>query len=332
MQSMENEKKCRMLTPADGLPCRYYLYPTDRDKPGFCRLDTRFFCDEALKHKLPPFSFSSVTDFVSCRMKYYYRVIQALQVKPQYLPEALKFGRAWDSFTRSRFEEGYDYLPAIQELQMTLEQIARISALMRAYVDLGIKNDGGDGFLGCQYEISVPLGVKCNIRGFVDRAYEDYIVESKTSSNPDFYFQKENIQYQLSTYFLANKAWDYAVLEVVRIPRVGKSEEDPEKLGQRIYGDILSRPSHYFIGWNRERGTFGKKFWRGEFDLDEMFRTYRFVYEDLRRTVINNSWYPNRLACHVPAPCPYLPIERTGVVSDEVYRRGNKPIIMWMGD
>jgi hypothetical protein len=259
-------------------------------------------------------------------------VIQALQVKPQHLSEAMKFGRAWDAFIRSRFEE-YDYLPVIQELQMTPEQMARISALMRAYVELEIKNDSGDGFLGCQFEISVPLGVKNNITGLIDRAYEDYIVESKTSSNPDFYFQKENIQYQLSTYFLANEGWDHAVLEVVRIPRTtSKSEDDYEKLEARIYGDILSRPSHYFVGWNRQEKTFGKKFWRSELDLDEMVRTYRFVYEDLKRTVINNLWYPNRLACHVPVPCPYLPIERTGVVSDEIYQGGNKPIIMWMGD
>ena len=329
---MNNEYTCPMLTPTDSLPCLFYIRSTNSEGPGFCKQETRFFCTESMKHKLPSFSYSSVTDFIHCKMRYFYRMIQALQVKPQHLPETMKFGRAWDAFIRSQFENGYDYLSVIQELQMTPEQMARISALMMAYVELEIKNDRGDGFLGCQYEISVPLGVKCNIKGFVDRAYEDYIVETKTSSNPDFYLQKENIQYQLSTYFLQNEGWDYAILEVVRVPRVMKSEEDPEKLEKKIHGDILSRPSHYFPGWNRESRTFGRKFWRSEFDLDEMFRTYRFVYEDLKRTVINNSWYPNRLACHMPAPCPYLPIERTGVVSEEIYHQGNKPIVMWTGD
>ena len=327
---MANECVCRMLTPDDSLPCLFFIRPTNSEEPGLCKQETRFFCTESMKHKLPSLSYSSVTDFIHCKMRYFYRVIQGLQVKPRYLPEALKLGRAWDAFIRCQFEDGYDYLPVIEELQMTAEQTARISALMRAYRELEIKPDKS-GFLGCQYKISVPLGVKCNITGFTDRAYEDYIVESKTSSNPDFYFQKENIQYQLSTYFLGNECWDCAIVEVVRIPRVGKSEEDPEKLEHRILGDILSRPSHYFPGWNRESRTFGRKFYRSEFSPGEMLRTYRFVHEDLMHTLINDSWYPNRLACHLPAPCPYLPIERAGVVSGEIYKQGAKPIIMWKG-
>lgn len=326
------EYVCPMLTPADSLPCLFYIRSTNSGGPGFCKQKTRFFCTESMKHKLPSFSYSSVTDFIHCKMRYFYRVIQALQVKSQHLPEAIKFGRAWDSFTRSQFEDGYDHLSVIQQLQMSPEQTARISALMRAYVELEIKNNRDDGFLGCQYKISVPLGVKFNITGFIDRAYEDYIVETKTSSNPDFYLQKENIQYQLSTYFLQNEGWDYAILEVVRIPRFGKSEEDPEKIEQKAYSDILSRPSHYFIGWNRQEKTYGKKFWRSEFDLDQTFKMYNLVYKDLRQTVIDNSWYPNKLACHVPAPCLYLPIERTRVVSEEIYVQGPKPVFMWTGD
>ena len=319
-----------MISPGNGLPCRFYLRPANADEPGFCRQETRFFCTESLRHKLPSFSYSSVTDFIHCKMRYFYRKIQTLELKPQHLPEAMKFGRVWDAFMRTHFEEWYDYIPVIQEVQMTPSQAARISALMRAYQDLEIKPNK-DGLLGCQYEVSIPLGVKCNVRGFVDRAYEDYIVESKASSNPEFYLQKENIQYQLSTYFLGNEAWEYAILEVIRTPRLGKVEDDPEKLEQKLYGDILSRPSHYFIGWNRESRTFGKKYWRNEFDLNEIHRTYRFIYEDLKHTIINNAWYPNRLACHVPAPCPYLPIERTGVVSEEIYQQGVKPIIVWKG-
>jgi len=77
-------------------------------------------------------------------------------------------------------------------------------------------------------------------------------VETKASQNPSFYAQKENILYQVGTYFMGNENWDYAVMEVVRVPRAGRSEEDPEKLEQRIYSDIVSRPAYYFIGWDPE--------------------------------------------------------------------------------
>lgn len=76
-----------------------------------------------------------------------------------------------------------------------------------------------------------------------------------------------------------------------------------------------------FLGWNRDTRTYGVRVWRSEFDLEEIFRTYVYVLRKIRDTLHAGSWYPNNLACPVPATCPYLPIKHSGVVSEEIYER-----------
>ena len=205
---------------------------------------------------------------------------------------------------------------------------AALSVLKRSFIDLRIQTDK-EGLLGCQYKVVTQI-LNTNLVGYVDRAYEDHIVEMKLTSRPEFYTQKENLAYQLGTYFLANDAWEYAIVEITRTPSLKTKEgEELEAYEQRVYGDIISRPGHYFLGWDRKTRTYGTKFWRSEFDLDEIHSTYCHVLQEIRETVERGSWYPNYLACHVPAPCPYLPIKRSGVVSDEVFerrqRKGGRP-------
>jgi hypothetical protein len=208
--------------------------------------------------------------------------------------------------------------------QLNDMQQAKISGLIRAFQDLEIQTET-DGLLGCRYKIHVPVGQN-QIIGYVDQAYEDHFVENKFSARPDFHAQKENVADKLGTFFMGNTNWKYAVIKIVRSPQLrtgwGKySEESAQEYEERIYGDVISRPAHYFIGWDRKARTYGVRFWRSEFDLDEIFSTYVYVLEELQDTLRRGSWYPNNLACHVPSACAFLPIKRTGVISEEIYQR-----------
>lgn len=317
------EQICNMLAPGDGLPCKHYIRPDDPSQPGFCSQPERFFCVEAMKRKLPAISYSASTDFIHCRLRYYHGVIEGLRVRSHQLPEPLKLGQAWNTFTRFMYEDT-PFHEALEPLKLSPEQAAKVNALVRAYRDLEIQVNK-DRLLSSEYKVHVPVGQN-QIIGFVDRAYENHIVESKLSTRPDFYAQRENLAYQLGTYFLANEEWDSATVEVVRAPslRTGQgkySEEDPGEYEERVYGDIISRPGYYFLGWDRKTRSYGVKFWRSEFDLDEIYSTYVHVLREIHDTLEHGAWYPNNLACHVPAPCPYLPIKRSGVVSEEVYEK-----------
>lgn len=315
---------CPMLRPTETAPCQHYIRPSDANDPGFCRQPTVFRCIEAMKRKLPAISYSSVTDFIHCKLRYRQRIIEGLKVRPQHLPDAIKLGQIWDGFIRQQYENGHNYNDQLKPLQLTEMQAAKINALMRAYQDLEIQSVT-DGLLGCQFEINVPVG-QHQIVGYVDCAYEGHITETKLSSRPDFFTQRENVTFQLGTYFMSNERWEYADVQITRVPslQTGKGRYDGESPGDyqgRVYGDIVSRPAFYFIGWDRKTRTFGTRFWREEFDLDEIFRTYAHVIQEIKETLRQDSWYANNLACHVPTPCPYLPIKRTGIISDEIYEK-----------
>ena len=315
---------CQQFTPGDQTPCIHYIRPVNPKEPGFCRLPDHFRCIEACKKKLVPLSYSSLIDFIHCRMRYKHRKIDGIEIRTEHLPEAMKLGAAWDAFLNAQYDSSYPLYNLIESLQLNPVQMARYSAIARAFVDLEIKIDT-DGLLGCQYEISVPVG-DTRITGFVDRAYYDHIVEIKLSSRPDFYQQRENLAYQLSTYFLGNDAWEHADVQISRVSQLrtghGRfSDESPDQYEDRIYSDILSRPAHYFIGWDRKTRTYGVRFYRSEFDLDQIFQTYVHVLREIKDTCRRDAWYPNNLACHVPAPCVYLPIKKSGVVSEEIYQR-----------
>jgi hypothetical protein len=317
---MLTEQICKMLTPGDGLPCKHYQRPNEKGEPGFCTQGSNFFCTEAMKRRLPSISYSRLRDFIHCKLRYRHGVIEGFKVRTEQQPEAMKLGKAWDSITRSRYASKYDYTEEINSLLLSPEQAAKINALNRAFIDLEVTLNK-DSLLGCQYKVTTQI-LNTNLVGFVDRSYQDYIIESKLSARPDFYTRKENVTYQLGTYFLCNEAWDYAIVEITRVPSLKiKDGEDAQAYEQRIYGDILARPGFYFRGWDRKTRTFGTKFWRSEFDPEEIHSTFCYVTHEIRETVERGAWYPNNLACHVPAPYPYLPIKRSGVVSEEIFEK-----------
>jgi len=317
---MLTEQVCRMRIKARAKPCIHYSRPNEPGEPGFCTEGANFFCTEAMKKRLPSISYSRATDFIHCKRRYLHGVIGGLRMKPEHLLEAMKLGKVWDALTRSKYDTDFDPTKEIVPLQLSPEQAAKINALARAFADLKIALKK-DGLLGCQYKVITQI-LNTNLVGFVDRAYEDHIVESKLSARPEFYIHKENVAYQLGTYFLCNEAWEYGIVEITRVPSLKlKDGEDPQAYEQRIYGDIISRPAHYFLGWERKTRTYGTRFWRSEFDLEEIHSTFCYVIHEIRQTVERGTWYPNNLACHVPAPCPYLPIKRSGIVSEEIFEK-----------
>ena len=275
-------------------------------------------------------SHSARIDFARCRQLYHYVRILGILVKLHMLPVAVKMGLIWDKFITSlykseNFKELFWHLVDVYDL---LDQdVAKLYALIKAHRTIGIKIDR-DGFIGCQHEFNYADS-ECKVHGFIDRAYEDHIVETKLGTRPDFYHRIHAITSQVSTYLLSNEKYEYAIIEAARLPSLktgyGKySGEDSESYMNRIYQDILSRPSHYFPGFNREEKTFGKRFWRSEFPLEEILRDYHLIAKDIQRAIEENAFYQNFMACYVPSQCAYLPICETGTVSDLIYQIKDK--------
>jgi len=195
-----------------------------------------------MKHKLPSLSYSQLTDWASCKMKWYYRKVMGLEIIPQAMPEPMKLGAAWDQIIQHLYcDRSIDLDP----LFLTGQQLAKLRALFRAFKDLEIaipKNPS------CQHRIDLIIGQNI-ITGYVDVALEEGIEEHKLSSRPEFYHKLENVMQQAGTYLLDCDQWEYVVVKAVRVPQLktgsGKmSEESDESFEERCHADIISRPTY----------------------------------------------------------------------------------------
>ena len=257
------------------------------------------------------------------------------------LSPAIKMGIIWDRYIQSRyfglpFKD--EFWRLVDEYAIEDMEVAKMHGIIQAYRTIGIEpyyetKDGGV-FRGCQHKFSIDENKDFTIIGFLDRAYTDHIVETKMSGRPDFYFQVHNITSQIGTYFLSDPEYKYVIIEATRTPGLktgaGKySDEDSESYSKRISDDIISRPSHYFPGYSRDTGRYGKCYWRNEFDLDELRDDYIKINTDIVRAKEENAWWKNYMSCYSPFPCSYLSICSTGAISESIFevREETKNII-----
>ena len=173
------------------------------------------------------------------------------------------------------------------------------------------------------------------ITGFYDRKYENFFCEDKLSSRPEYYTEVYPLTSQIGTYFLADTNLEYAILEVVQFPgqkilketKKRLEAETPDQLYERVYNEILSRPSAYFIGYDREKKKYGKKFFRNEWNLAEIEDSYKQIIIEILSARWSNNFYKNRKACgnQYGSECSYLKICENQNVSENMFSIRNKP-------
>jgi hypothetical protein len=286
---------------------------------------------------IPTISPSQYTSFVHCRQAWYfgyladcsriwpdknYGGMYGIQLKPKHLPLPIKLGAIWDRFQNAWYA-GERFKPAnlmsyCDYYDLGDYDVCKLSALCKAWykMDWDIDREGAI----TQSEFHVPsLGFI--FHGILDVLYLDYIVENKLSGSPRRFESIFNFHDQAAVYLLAHPDASHLIIRAVQIPMLRPKREEPSmEFRDRVYSDIISRPSHYFIGFDRKAGTFGIKFWRSEFDIDGLVADFEHVHADMERCRADKSLcYQDKLSCYVPAQCMYLPICRDGGVSDELY-------------
>ena len=111
-----------------------------------------------------------------------------------------------------------------------------------------------------------------------------------------------------------------------------KKGETAEAMYDRIYSEILSRPSKYFITsdkvFSRERKRYGVKMYRNEFNLDAIADRYKQVVIELLSARWSNNFYRNFKSCNNILPgisCDMINICKTNAVSETMYQIRKKP-------
>ncbi len=176
------------------------------------------------------------------------------------------------------------------------------------------------------------------ITGFYDRKYQNYFAEDKLSGKPEYYTEVYPLTSQIGTYFLTDQNLEYVIMEVIQMPqqkilketKKRTQEESPDQLYERVYNEILSRPSNYFItdgGFNHAKKRYGKKFFRGEFNLPEIEDSYKQIIVEMLSARWSNNFYKNRKACNnqYGSICSYLKICENQNVSENMFSIRQKP-------
>lgn len=311
---------CKHHKPAPGKPCLYYVNSDIETCAGFCTLPEMYHCTESLKSKLPCISHTTASNLAHCNMAAYYSAICGINLKDEHLPNAVRMGKAWDAFLD-------DYASGCVKESYTAnlyeDSAAKVTAAIEAFKELGIKLER-DGETQPERFVILSNGI---LTTHADRVYPTYLVESKFTGRPESYLTISNISHQVGSYLLAHPGCERVIMEVTQVPqqKLGAREE----LGayaDRVYADILLRPGHYFKGYNATALTFGKVFYRSEFNLDDIKRSYERQLDEFRWRVDHNAWYehPARIHCDSPTPCWFKSICETGRVSSELYEIRHK--------
>jgi hypothetical protein len=316
--------------------CKSYIsvgntQSTDARPVGFCALKEEFLCIEDTDGRFPRLSFSTVSDFLDCKWKYFLKHVKGIRTLDPATSDALKMGQLWDvcvqtmvgNLPKSAIRKTIDKyeIPEIAQ--------AKVRAVYQAFKDLEVQLD-----IMCRpqdrFELSLPYDFANHtfvLTGVYDRKYDNYFVETKFSKSPDYYHNLFNIIPQVGTYFAADPAMDHCIMEVVRCPNPTKVQDlSPAELREYCYKDIMARPGWYFPGWNKSTGTFGKKFHRSEFNLEEIIERYDDVYYQIADSAFRNRFTKNYKSCYRPFPCEFIPLCLFNVMSETVYGIKKKPV------
>jgi len=314
MSKIDFALPCPKFEPsADFSKCKYYAEPEDEREVGFCKRPDEYLCVSVLPQSLH-LSQSSVNDYLTCHHLYWLKKIKGVQVKEEFKSAPLKMGTIWDKALQRYLGDSTIDMPAeIDKVQIDEYSLAKVKGLFKAYKQLEIHVEEG-GIEQAPINMPIEFGntwgngekLELNVTGFYDRKYPRSFNERKFTSKPDNYLDPYFINSQVGTYFLADPSLDYCIMELARVPQLkstGKNkEESADELMERIYQDAISRPSYYFIGYSAVNHTYGKKFHRSEFDLEELKSRYVHIFREIYDSWIYNGWYKNDRVCNNVLP------------------------------
>ena len=299
--------------------------------------------DNAEIYTLSP---SQYTSFTHCRYAWYlsYRAdcsqvwpgagVEGLgiRLKDEYLPNPIKLGAIWDTFQNAYYNKERFSPDVLMELcdryDLDDGNTAKMFGLVRAWhkMKFTIDLEGAEPQHEFKFKQTEFMKRPFEFHGIMDVKFPEYIVDNKLSGCPKRFQKVFNFHDQAATYLLAHPDAKSIIIRAVQAPmlKLGKAE-DSEAFRDRIVKDIISRPSHYFLGYDREKGDFGIRFWRGEFDIEGLQKDFEHVFEDIQACVQDRGrCYQDKLSCYVPTQCMYLPVCETGGVSDTLYKPKQK--------
>jgi len=334
----------------------------DSGKCGFCKRPNAYRCIADVTRIIPQ-SHSSIGTFLTCHQLYYLQKILGIEKRPAFLSTAMKAGVLWDSVKQKHLGAEINIKSIIDTYEIDPITVVKVKALYNAYKELEMQVEPGyelQSKINLTYDIVIPpssfipsvtVGAEAinlwqekevqsndertwkfplTVNGFYDRKYPTYFTEDKLSSRPEFYLDPFYIQSQCSTYFLADPKLEWVIMEVVQFPKYKSpknKEESADVVYKKVYDDILSHPSNYFMGFKRDKRVYGRKLFRNEFDLVATQERFKQVTIEILAARWSNNFYKNFKSCSNVMPgigCELQSICRNGNMSETTYQIRDK--------
>jgi len=293
---------------------------------GFCRLPEMFKCPVYEYFFYGQISVSQANTWMRCRRSYKHKYIDGIETLDKMLNKNMRIGRL--------IHEGAEMIcsgkaPDVDYRRYFSEGDSRETGIVRIMLEKLVTLKKPDEPCLPEEGFTVQLPDCPEIRGVIDVLYAEHFDEFKTSGNPDYYLTPHYLQSQLGTYFLSDQKLKYCTMKVIRIPQLKSAgqykDEDADKYVNRVRDDVNKRPAYYFIGLTDD-STWGKKFYRTEFDMKEIVERYRHIMRERRLAIKYKCWYKEESGCLYPNQCMYLQVCETGGVSELLYKRREKPV------
>lgn len=269
-------------------------------------------------------SATAIRDFKSCPQRFRLRYVELLRRKET--TDALRMGTNWGELHAVYNSADYTLGPGSDGGLTPI-----VEHLNKRYANIpnGIEPDDWEveklTLLTCligyyEYWKDDPIQVQAseqrfdlrvgrhNLMGKIDHKAvwqgQPTIVERKSTSKslePDsFYWGTWQRDLQISLYALASPPETRILLDVWRKPTIKqKQTETPQQYAERLAGDILKRPTHYFA--RRELSRTEKDLARFRWQLAAVERSIGYAEQ-------TGNWMENESACHDPWPCDYRSI------------------------
>lgn len=333
---------CPDYAECNGKFCEHILAPEHEGDKIYCALKPKYLCTEALKTEPSRVSHSAIQDHMRCPKLDYYKNVCGLEPVEQLASDAIKMGNVWEAWLEknstliwsheieeqqlAKYEVALDRNPLPDKERAILRGLAFAMKSLQLSIPPGTWQRKDIVHITDSDNINHPVSFVLDVLHADTKSFS----EIKLTSNSKYYDNSWVIKSQAGLYLALNPELEYCVMYVVVKPalklkyqnKTNPRDETIEEYEKRVYDAVIGDGRKYFIDMRGDidagTRTWGRRFDRAEFDMDEL-RLRAIEVSKLRtRSMVNGYWMMNEKNCFMYGQdCEFLSVcKNHGRVSD----------------
>jgi len=305
--------------------CLHIIEPKHEGDKILCKHPDHFLCTETLKYEPSRVSYSAIADHMRCPKLDWYKNVCGLEPVEQLASDAVKMGNVWEAWLelQSHTIDTYaplklKYLKIINANPLPDRENAIINALTRAMADMKLSIPPGEWQVKDVVGVTDSDGISHPVSMVFDVLHEDSFSEIKLCGQFRYYDNAWAVRDQVGLYLALNPELKYVTMYVVQKPQhkvlQGSKNVAPETITEfenRVYNIVIGDPRSFFLDHRFVDGvrTWGRRFDRAQFDMDELRLRAIEVSKLRQRAMLGDYWMMNTQNCFMYGQdCEFLSV------------------------